>query len=389
MKVYKFKAYSKARDGVQDHLITRFGLVRNYAVSMMERYYRLYGKTLSAFELSNHIAKKKKRACRTARMVDGLDAQSVQECIGRVYKSLRNFFTYCKRKKVGKAEGRVRPPRCRKAIHNKSYTLLQCGYKFDYERKKVRIQGRWYGFHKSQEIKGKVKRLTIKRDRCGDIWVVVLTDWNDAKSIPMTGKAAGYDFGLKTFLTRHDGKQVEMPQFFKRNKKKLKKLQQRLSSKEKGSRNRSNARLAVARMYRRIEDCRNDWQWKTARAMVEEFDVICLEDLNLDGMKRLWGRKVSDYGFAEFVSKLEHVAAKYGKEVRKVDRWLASSQTCHKCGYVNKDTKDLCVREWECPQCGAKHDRDENAAKNILLAGTSASWRGSSKTKNSLKELEA
>jgi len=162
-----------------------------------------------------------------------------------------------------------------------------------------------------------------------------------------------------------------MPQFFKRNKKKLKKLQQRLSSKEKGSRNRSKARLAVARMYRRIEDCRNDWQWKTARAMVEEFDVICLEDLNLDGMMRLWGRKVSDYGFAEFVSKLEHIASKYGKEIRKVDRWLASSQTCHKCGYVNKGTKDLCVREWECPQCGTVHERDINAAKNILKVGTS------------------
>ena len=349
MKVYKFKAYSKARDGVQDRLITRFGLVRNYAVSMMERYYRLYGKTLSAFELSNHIAKKKKRDCRTARMVDGLPSQAVQECIGRVYKGMRNFFSYCKRKKEGKTPGRVRPPKMRKASHNKSYTLLQAGYRIDGNH--ITMQGKRYGFHKSQEIKGKVKRLTIKRDRCGDIWFVVLTDWNDAKSIPMTGKAAGYDFGLKTFLTRHDGKQVEMPQFFKRNMKKLKKLQQRLSSKEKGSRNRSKFRITVAKMHRHIEDCRNDWQWKTARAMVEEFDVICIEDLNLDGMKRLWGRKVSDYGFAGFVSKLEHIASKHGKEVCKVDRWLASSQTCHKCGYVNKGTKDLCVREWECPQC--------------------------------------
>ena len=389
MKVYKFKAYDRAKDGMQDRLITRFGLVRNYSVRMMEGYYKFYGKTLSAFELSNHIAKKKKVACRTARMVEGLPSQAVQECIGRVYKGLLNFFSYCKRKKSGNVEGRVRPPRCRKARHNKSYTLLQCGYKFNEEMSKVRIQGRWYGFHKSQEIKGKVKRLTIKRDRCGDIWFVVLTDWNDAHEIPMTGKAAGYDFGLKTFLTRHDGKQVATPQFFKRNMKKLKRLQQKLSRKVKGSNNRRRARLAVARLHRRIEDCRNDWQWKLANEIVREFDIICIEDLNIDGMMRLWGRKVSDYGFAEFVSKLEHIAAKNGKEVRKVDRWLASSQTCHKCGYVNKGTKDLRLREWECPQCGAKHDRDENAAKNILLAGTSASWRGSGKTKNSIEGLVA
>ena len=387
MKVYKFKAYDRAKDGVQDRLITRFGFVRNYAVRMMEGYYKFYGKTLSAFELSNHIAKKKKVVCRTARMVEGLPSQAVQECIGRVYNGLRNFFAYCKRKKSGKVDWRVRPPRCRKASHNKSYTLLQAGYKIDGNH--ITLQGRRYGFHKSQEIKGKVKRLTIKRDRCGDIWFVVLTDWNDAHEIPMTGKAAGYDFGLKTFLTRHDGKQVAMPQFFKRNMKKLKRLQQKLSSKVKGSNNRRRARLAVARLHRRIAECRNDWQWKLANEIVREFDIICIEDLNLNGMMRLWGRKVSDYGFAEFVSKLEHIAAKHGKEVRKVDRWLASSQTCHKCGYVNKGTKDLRLREWECPQCGTRHDRDENAAKNTLLAGTSASWRGSGKTKNSIEGLVA
>ena len=387
MKVYKFKAYSKAKDGVQDRLITRFGLVRNYAVRMMERYYRLYGKTLSAFDLSHHIAKKNKRNCRTARMVEGLPSQAVQECIGRVYKGLRNFFSYCKRKKAGKTVDKVRPPKKRKASHNKSYTLLQAGYKIDGNH--IVLQGRRYGYHKSQEINGKVKRLTIKRDRCGDIWFIVLTDWNDAKSIPMTGKAAGYDFGLKTFLTRHDGTKMEMPLFFKKSMKELAKAQKKLAKKVKGSNHRRRARLAVAHLHRRIENQRNDWQWKVARSIIKEFDIICIEDLNLDGMKRLWGRKVSDYGFGEFVSKLEHLAAKYGKEVRKIDRWYASSQTCSVCGYKNPDTKNLKVREWECPHCGTHHDRDVNAAMNILTAGTSADWRGSGKTKNSIEGLVA
>ena len=389
MKIYRIKAYTKARQGFLDSQITRLGFVRNYAVKMMSLYYKHFGKTLTAFQLSNHIAKKKKLDCRTARMVDGLDAQSVQECIGRVYKGLRNFFSYCKRRKSGTAEGRVRPPRCRKARHNKSYTLLQCGYKFDNERNKIRIQGRWYGFHKSHEIKGKVKRLTIKRDRCGDIWFIVLTDWNDVQEIPMMGKAAGFDFGLKTFLTRHDGIKIEMPLFFKRSKKELAKAQKRLARKVKGSHNRHKARLAVARLYRHIENLRNDWQWKVARSIVKEFDIICIEDLNLDGMKRLWGRKVSDYVFGDFVAKLNYLAAKNGKEVRKVDRWLASSQTCNVCGYKNPDTKNLNVREWVCPQCGTLHDRDMNAAINILTAGTSADWRGSGKTKNSIEELVA
>lgn len=375
MKIYKFKAYSNARDGVQDRLITRFGLVRNYAVKMMEGYYRIYGNTLTAYQLSHHIAKKKKRNCRTARMVEGLPSQAVQECIGRVYNGMRNFFAYCKRKKVGKVEGRVRPPKCRKAIHNKSYTLLQAGYKI--EDNHITLQDRRYGFHKSREIKGKVKRLTIKRDCCGDIWFVVLTDWDDTKEMPRTGRAAGYDFGLKTFLTRHDGNSILMPQFFKTNMRTLGKLQKRLAKKMKGSNHRRLARIAVAKMHRHIENMRDDWQWKTARAIVREFDLICIEDLNLDGMKRLWGRKVSDCGFAGFVAKLEYLARKHGKEVRRADRWLASSQTCSVCGYRNPSTKDLRVRKWECPRCHTRHYRDVNAAKNILLAGTSASGLGS------------
>ena len=387
MKVYKFKAYDRAKDGVQDRLITRFGHVRNYSIRMMDLYYRLFGKTLSAFELSNHIAKKKKLNCRTARMLDGLPSQAVQECIGRVYKGLRNFFSYCKRRKTGTTKDKVRPPKIRKANHNKSYTLLQKGYKIDGNH--IILHRRRYGFHKSQEIKGKVKRLTIKRDRCGDIWFIVLTDWNDVQTMPKTGKAAGFDFGLKTFLTRHDGIKIEMPLFFKRSMKELAKAQKRLVKKANGSHNRHKARLAVARIHRRIENQRNDWQWKVARSIVKEFDIICIEDLNLDGMMRLWGRKVSDYGFANFVAKMEYLAKKNGKEVRKVDRWLASSQTCHKCGCKNKETRDLKVREWICPNCGIRHDRDVNAAINILTAGTSADWRDSSKTKNSINELVA
>ena len=131
MKVYRFKAYSKAKDGVQDRLITRFGHVRNYAVGMAKLYYKHFGKTLTAFQLSNHIAKKKKLDCRTARMVEGLPSQAVQECIGRVYKGYRNFFAYCKRKKSGKVAERVRPPKRVKAKFNKSYTLIQAGYKVE------------------------------------------------------------------------------------------------------------------------------------------------------------------------------------------------------------------------------------------------------------------
>ena len=209
------------------------------------------------------------------------------------------------------------------------------------------------------------------------MWIVLLTDWTEAKEMPMTGEAAGYDFGLKTFLTRHDGKRIESPQFLKSNMARYRRLSRNLSKKVKGSSNRRRARLELNRFYRRLVNSREDWQWKTARSILHEYDIVCLESLNLDGMKRLWGRKVSDLGFASFVNKLEYLAAMSGKEVRHVPWNYASSQTCSECGYRNKATKDLNVREWTCPKCGAHHDRDVNAAKNILMEGASSIWRGS------------
>lgn len=378
MKVYRFKAYTNANGSHLHRMISRFGIVRNYAVKMGEVYYRLTGKTLGKYTLSKHIAKAKKNPNRrTAKMVAGLDAQAVQEELNRVDKGMRSFFAYCKRKKNGvKASKRVRPPKVRKAKFNKSFTLKQCGYKFMPDTNQVRIGQTYYGYFKSQELKGKVKRLTIKRDCVGDIWFVVLTDWIESENLPRTGRSAGFDFGLKTFLTASDGTKIESPQFLKSEMNRYRRLSRKLSKKVKGSHNRHKARLALAHFYRRITNRREDWQWKTARMLVENYDLLCFENLEMTGMQRLWGRKVGDYGFAGFLAKVEYLAAKCGKDVVKVGRFFASSQVCSKCGYQNKSVKDLSIREWECPQCGAHHDRDLNAEMNILREGASSLGRG-------------
>lgn len=394
MKVYRFKMYTKAKEGCLHEEITRFGKVRNYAVKMMEIYNKLHrkpkkgktttrkcadGKVLTAYELSNHIARKKKNpACATAKMVAGLPSQAVQECIGRIFKSWRHYLKTCKEKKSGEVvEGkRVRKPHKIKPWLNRSYTLLQAGYKF-VEGNHIIIGGVKYGFHKSQPINGRVKRITIKRDRCGDIWLVVLTDWNETIEVPRTGNSAGFDFGLKTFLTGSDGYDIRCPLFLTRDMKKYRRLSSQVGRKVLGSRNRKKARVALARFLRHITQKREDWQWKTAWDLIRRYDIICLEDLNIEAMKRLWGRKVSDLAFSGFVAKLKYLAAKTGRTIVFVDRWSPTSQTCHECGAKNPITKDLRVREWVCPHCGTKHDRDRNAAINIYREGMSSLGLGS------------
>ena len=389
----RYKLYTKAKRRGLHRTITRFGEVRNYATKMMERYNNLHkkpkegetttrkcadGKILSAFELSNHIARKKKNPnCATAKIVAGLPSQAVQECIGRVYKGWQRYLKECKKRKDKKKRGevveskRIRKPHEVKPQFYKSFTLLQAGYKF-VEDHCVVIDGVKYGFHKSQLLKGRIKRVTIKRDRCGDIWIVVLTDWNESKELPLSGRSAGFDFGLKTYLTGSDGFDIMCPLFLTREMKKYRRLSRLVGKKKLGSRNRRKARKCLARFLRHITKKREDWQWKTAWTLIRRYDIICLETLNIEAMKRLWGRKVRDLGFSGFVDKMKYLAAKTGRTIEFVNRWCPTSQCCHHCHEKSPITKDLRVREWDCPHCGAHLDRDRNAAINIYRGGMSS-----------------
>ena len=183
-------------------------------------------------------------------------------------------------------------------------------------------------------------------------------------------ESRSFDFGLKTFLTCSDGSKIESPQFLKQSLNVIKKASRQHSKKRKGSSNRERARLNLVRKHEDVVNRRWDWFWKLAHDLTNWFDVLCFETLNLKGMQRLWGRKISDLAFGEFLQILEWVAKKKGKQVVFIDRWYPSSKTCSECGHV-LDKLDLSVREWRCPSCGSINGRDENAAKNICAVGAS------------------
>lgn len=358
MKTLKFKLYNHKRNRYLKQQINAAAQIWNYCIAIHKRYYRMFKKHLSCAKLQAHIAKRRKRNP----FWQLVGSQAVQDICQRIEKAYQLFFKH--HKKGGK------PPGFKKVKKYKSFTLKQAGYKF-LGGNRVKIGSRVYQYWNSREIEGTVKTLTIKRTPSGELFMVVVVDDGSEPIIKFeTGKIAGFDFGLKTFLTGSDGSKIESPQFFKQGLNVIRKACKQLSRKQKGSKSREQARKHLCREYEKIANRRRDWFWKLAHELTDKFDVLCFETLNLKGMQRLWGRKISDLALGEFLQILEWIAKKKHKLVVYIDPWYPSSKTCSTCAHVLKSL-DLSVRLWRCPSCQSVNDRDENAAENIKTVGAS------------------
>ena len=362
MKTYKFKLYSNHGNRELHKAIDGHAHVWNHCVALQRRYYAIYGKYISKFRLINHTSKLK----RLAKFVhwNQLPSQAIQDVVARIDKGYKAMF---EARAKGKKWGR---PRFKPRRKYKSFTLLQSGWKL-LPGNRIKIGKRIYPYFKSRDVQGNLKRCTIKRDAIGDVYICVLTDHVEPDlNRAMTGKIAGFDFGLKRYLTGSNGHDIESPLFFKRSINAIKRANRNHSRKRKGSNNRERARLDLTRKHRKIERQRGDFHWKLAHQLTDTYDEIRLEDLNLRGMKSLWGRKVSDLGFADFVIKLVYIAQKKGKKITFIDKWYPSTKTCSVCNAVN-EALNLRDRIWQCADCGTFHDRDRNAAINIYRVGAS------------------
>lgn len=228
-------------------------------------------------------------------------------------------------------------------------------------------------YHKRlQDHKDCIRSATVSRTKSGNYFLSILVDipQNELAKFKHTKQCVGIDLGVKDFVITSDGEVFENKHFFKKQECKVKKLQRQMSRKAKGSNNRNKQRIRLAKAFERLTNQKDAYIHSVANALLSLYDLICMEDLNVSGMLKnhKLAKAIQEVGFYKFKQILFDKASVNGKQVVFVDRFYPSSKTCHKCGYVKRDLT-LSDREWTCPMCGEHHDRDVNAAINILSEG--------------------
>ena len=231
--------------------------------------------------------------------------------------------------------------------------------------------------------------VIMAREPDGRWYVTFMTEADDPEPLPEIGRAVGVDLGVKDFVVMSTGVKIANPRHLERKARNLARYQRRHARRQEGSANRAKAKVKVARAHRKVRNARQDFLHKTSTRIVREHDVVVIEDLNVAGMTRRpkvrpngsggyqqngaaakagLNKSVLDVGLGEFRRQLEYKCERLGRTLAKIDRWYPSSKTCSACGHLLAELS-LSTRHWTCPSCGTRHDRDINAAKNILAAG--------------------
>ncbi|MBQ0897092.1 transposase [Micromonospora sp. U56] len=294
----------------------------------------------------------------------------LQQALADLNAAYRNFFASI----TGKRKGRkVAPPRFRSRKDNRQAIRFTANARFkvlDNGRLRLPkigdVEVRW-----SRGLPSEPSSVTVIRDAAGRYFASFVVQTADEPLSPVESEV-GIDLGLTHFAVLSDGTKVAAPKFLRRAARKLKRLQQDLSRKTKGSNNRKKAVVKVARAHAQVADTRRDWQHKLSTRIIRDNQAVYVEDLCVAGLGRTrLAKSVHDAGWSQFVGMLEYKATRYGRTFARVDRFFPSTRMCSDCGRIN-DKMALDVRAWDCP-CASSHDRDVNAAMNVLAAGRAES----------------
>jgi len=338
----------------------------NYCLNERITEYKVSGKSISYNEQTKNITKLK-QSPDTSWLCE-VDATALQRSIRHLQEAYDHFFDGIKTgRHVGfpKFKSKHESKQSYQSVNNNnSIAVIDSSH---IKLPKLGIVKCYF----PMPVTGTIKHATVTREADGKYSVSVMCEVVKEDVLPKTGAYVGVDLGIKSLAITSDGKTYDNPRSYKSNLKKLKREQRKLSRKQKGSTNRTKQKKVLARLHRHIKNQRHDAIHKMTHQLVKEYDVICIENLNVAGMVKnhKLAQALSDASFGEIRRQLTYKAKWNNKKLVVIDRWVPSSQTCSNCGYINKDVKNLAVRYWKCPECGEIHDRDINAAKNILAEG--------------------
>ncbi|MFL5706150.1 MAG: RNA-guided endonuclease InsQ/TnpB family protein [Ktedonobacteraceae bacterium] len=347
-------------------LAQTFGCCRyvyNWALYTRSVAYAQHGETLNYHALSAMLPALKQEHPWLA------DVSSVplQQSLRHLERAFKNFF-----------EGRANSPTFKKRSQRQSATYVASAFRWDGTTLTLAKMDAPLDIVWSRSLPKDCKptTITVSKD-CADRYVVSILVEEEITPLPVINKQVGLDLGITSMVVLSSGESVGNPRYFAKEEKKLAKAQRQHAKKKKGSKNREKARHKVARVHARIQDRRRDYQHKLSTRLVNENQVICVESLAVKNMVKnpKLAKAISDVGWSELVRQLEYKSQWYGRRLVKIDHWYPSSKTCSACKHVLASLT-LDVREWTCPACGVVHDRDHNAAKNILAEGLSVTACG-------------